>query len=63
MKMKATGKTGASMIGGVRSPMATSGHGLVAKGPMHPAGTDISRKKSMSGGTKVSSPYNKRGIV
>jgi hypothetical protein len=29
--MRITKKGGAGMIGGVRSPMATSGHGLVGK--------------------------------
>jgi hypothetical protein len=51
---------GAGMIGGVRSPMATSGHGLVAKGPtsMYRRGIDnvTNGRKSMSAGTSVKSP-------
>ena len=54
MKLSRGAKAG--MIGGVRSPMATPAHGLVAKGPMHPAGTNIAKRKSMSGGTTISSP-------
>ena len=56
-------KGGAGMIGGVRSPMATTGHGLVARGPMHPAGTNIAKRKSTSGGTRISSPQLNRDNV
>ena len=66
MAMK-TNKGEAGMIGGVRSPMARAGHGIVAQKPqvqMHSRGIDnATSRKSMSKPTVVSSPFNKNGIV
>lgn len=64
MAMK-TNKGGAGMLGGVRSPMAVSGHGLVGKPKdMYKCGIDnATSHKSLSKPTVVKSPYNKDGIV
>lgn len=52
--MKKSSHGGAGMIGGVRSPMAAAGHGLVG----HKTTAKITgmSRKSMKGGTKISSP-------
>jgi hypothetical protein len=56
---------GAGMIGGVRSPMASSGHGLVGKSKLKPsiaANTtrpDVGRKAA----TIIHSPMNRKAIV
>lgn len=60
-----TNKGGAGMIGGVRSPMATSGHGLVGKKTdMYSHGIDnATSRKSLTKPTVVSSPQRKGDIV
>lgn len=56
-------KRGGSMIGGVRSPMAATGHGLVRKGNLHPS-TGAGAGHAGTGRTPaISSPYNKGAIV
>ena len=53
-----TKKGGAGMIGGVRSPMATSGHGLVGtKTSMYSRGIDnATSHKSAASGSTIKSP-------
>ena len=56
---------GAGMIGGVRSPMATSGHGLIVKKPkLHPS---VAANTTTSGVSKrsapIRSPFNAGAIV
>lgn len=60
-----TGKGGAGMIGGVRSPMATAGHGIVSKKPnMYPPGChNATSSKKMSGNTSIKTPYGKKNIA
>jgi len=58
-------KGGAGMIGGVRSPMATAGHGLVSQKPkLHPS---VAANTTTPGISKQSapirSPFNKGAIV
>jgi hypothetical protein len=48
-------KGGAAMLGGVRSPMAASGHGLVGRSKLKPRIGGMSRK-STTNATVVSSP-------
>jgi hypothetical protein len=54
----------AGMIGGVRSPMATAGHGLVGKSKLKPS---IAANTTTSGVSKKSapirSPFNAGAIV
>jgi hypothetical protein len=57
-------KGGAGMIGGVRSPMATPNHGLVNHTKMNPSGiTGVAKTKTLSTGTDIRSPYQKKNIV
>jgi hypothetical protein len=51
------------MIGGVRSPMASPGHGLVAKGPVKPLIKGASRKSAAGGPTNIRSPQDSRDNV
>jgi hypothetical protein len=62
---KITSKGNAGMIGGVRSPMATPSHGIVAKSPkMNPAGIhNATKRKTFDTGTAIRSPYEKKNIV
>ena len=48
-------KGGAGMIGGVRSPMAASGHGLVGRDRLKPTIAGMSRK-STTNATVIKSP-------
>ena len=57
-------KGGAGMIGGVRSPMATPSHGLVGHKTSHTDGiTGVAKRKTLSTGTDIRSPYQKKNIV
>ena len=59
-----TKKGKAGMIGGVRSPMAASGNGLVAKPKLHPSVAANTTRPGVSKKTApIRSPYNKGGIV
>lgn len=60
-------KGAAGIIGTVRSPMATPGHGIVAKSPqvnMYQRGIDnaTSHKSAASGGG-IKTPYGKKNLV
>jgi len=55
---------GAGMIGGVRSPMATSGHGLVAKSPLKPSvAANTTRPGVSKKSAPIRSPFNAGAIV
>jgi hypothetical protein len=62
--MRKTTHGGSGMIGGVRSPMAARGHGIVVDKPkMHPPGCDISRRSGTGRTPPVSSPQKARDNV
>jgi hypothetical protein len=63
--MMKTNKGAAGMIGGVRAPMARSGHGLVgSKTQMYSRGIDnATGGRKLSKPTVVSSPQKKGDIV
>lgn len=54
---------GGSKIGGVRSPMAQPGHGLVRKGNLHPSTGAGASRSGIGGSPSIRSPYNKGAIV
>lgn len=64
MAMK-TNKGGAGMLGGVRSPMAREGHGLVGrKTEMYSRGIDnATSRKQLGGPSVVSSPQKAKDNV
>jgi hypothetical protein len=66
MAMK-TSKGGAGMIGGVRSPMARSGHGIVSQKPkvaMYSHGIDnATTRKQLGGPDVINSPQKAKDNV
>ena len=57
-------KGGAGMIGGVRSPMATSGHGLVGKSKLNPSiAANTTRPGVSKQSAPIRSPQNAGNIV
>ena len=53
-----------SMLGGVRSPMAAPGYGLVAKGPLKPSvAANTTRPGVSKKSAPIRSPYNAGAIV
>jgi hypothetical protein len=64
MARKISGKGGAGMIGGVRSPMATSGHGIVAKPKLNPSvAANTTRPGIAKSSAPIRSPFNAGAIV
>ncbi len=55
-------KKGGAMLGGVRSPMASSGHGLVGSSKLKPKIGGLSHKSSTQA-TVVSSPQKAKDNV
>jgi len=54
----------AGMIGGVRSPMATSGHGLVGKSKLNPSvAANTTRPGISKKSSPIRSPQNAGNIV
>ncbi len=61
---KISGKGGAGMIGGVRSPMATAGHGLVGKSKLKPSvAANTTRPGIAKQSAPIRSPQNAGNIV
>lgn len=59
-----TSKGKAGMIGGVRSPMAATGHGLVARSPLKPSvAANTTRPGVSKRSAPIRSPYNAGAIV
>jgi len=64
MGMHKTGKTGASMIGGVRSPMATPNHGICGKPKLNPSiAANTTRPGIAKSSAPIRSPQNAGNIV
>ena len=65
MARKLTTSGGAGMIGGVRSPMATSGHGLIGKSRnLKPSvAANTTRPGIAKQSAPIRSPYNAGAIV
>jgi hypothetical protein len=54
----------AGMIGGVRSPMATSGHGLVGKSKLNPSvAANTTRPGISKSSAPIRSPQNRGNVV
>jgi hypothetical protein len=64
MGSRITSKGKSGMIGGVRSPMAGAGNGLVAKPKLHPSVAANTTRPGISKKTApIRSPQNKGDIV
>ena len=64
MAKKISTSGGCGMIGGVRSPMAASGHGLVKTGPLKPSvAANTTRPGVSKKSAPIRSPYNAGAIV